>query len=41
MMKAARLNGMRRDWGWGAAVPAYDTVYRSSVGLSSGRKKKG
>jgi len=41
MMKAARQNGMRRDWGWGAAVPAYDTVYRSSVGLSSGRKKKG
>ena len=41
MMKAARQNGMRRDWGWGAAVPAYDTVYRSSLGLSSGRKKKG
>jgi len=41
MMKAARQNGMKRDWGWGAAVPAYDTVYRSSAGLSSGRKKKG
>ena len=40
MMKAARQNGMKRDWGWGAAVPAYHTVYRSSAGLSSGRQKK-
>ncbi|MEY5063272.1 MAG: hypothetical protein RLZZ112_1236 [Verrucomicrobiota bacterium] len=40
MMKTARQNGMRRDWSWGAAVPAYDTVYRSSAGLSSPRKKK-
>jgi len=40
MMKAARQNGMKRDWGWGAAVPAYDTVYRSSFGLSAGSKKK-
>ncbi len=30
MIKMARLNGMKRDWGWGAAVPAYETVYRSS-----------
>ena len=40
MMKAARQNGMSRDWSWGAAVPAYDTVYRSSAGLSSPGKKK-
>ena len=40
MMKAARQNGMKRDWGWGAAVPAYETVYRSSAGLSSPRKKR-
>ncbi|MBM4455236.1 MAG: glycogen synthase GlgA [Verrucomicrobia bacterium] len=40
-IEEARQDGMRRDWGWGAAVPAYDTVYRSSAGLSSGRKKKG
>jgi starch synthase len=41
MMKSARQNGMKGDWSWGAAVPAYDTVYRSSAGLSSyGRKKK-
>jgi len=40
MMKSARQNGMKGDWSWGAAVPAYDTVYRSSAGLaSSGRKK--
>jgi hypothetical protein len=24
-----RRNGMSRDWGWGAAVPAYEKVYRS------------
>ena len=41
MMKAARQNGMKADWSWGAAVPAYDTVYRSAAGLSSPRKKKG
>jgi starch synthase len=41
MMKLARQNGMQGDWGWGAAVPAYDTVYRSSAGLVAGRKKKG
>lgn len=40
MMKVARQNGMKRDWSWGAAVPAYDTVYHSSAGLSSSRKKK-
>ena len=41
MMKTARLHGMKRDWSWGAAVPAYDHVYRSSAGPSSpGRKKK-
>ena len=40
MMKTVRHNGMQRDWSWGAAVPAYETVYRSSAGLSSSRKKK-
>ena len=40
MMKIVRHNGMQRDWSWGAAVPAYETVYRSSAGLSSPRKKK-
>ena len=40
MMGRARQNGMQRDWSWGAAVPAYDTVYRSSVGLSSPKRKK-
>jgi hypothetical protein len=39
MMKLARRNGMKRDWGWGAAVPAYETVYRSSAGLASFGKK--
>ena len=39
MMKTARRNGMKRDWGWGAAVPAYETVYRSSAGLASFGKK--
>lgn len=39
MMKTARHNGMKRDWGWGAAVPAYETVYRSSAGLASFGKK--
>jgi starch synthase len=39
MMKMARHNGMKRDWGWGAAVPAYETVYRSSAGLASLGKK--
>ena len=40
MMKAARQNGMKRDWSWGAAVPAYDKVYRASAGLSSPRGKR-
>ena len=39
MMKKARHNGMKRDWGWGAAVPSYETVYRSSAGLPSSGKK--
>jgi len=29
MMKAARRNGMSKDWSWGAAVPAYEKVYQS------------
>ncbi|NBS78721.1 MAG: glycogen synthase GlgA [Verrucomicrobia bacterium] len=29
MMKAARRNGMSKDWSWGAAVPSYEKVYRS------------
>jgi len=40
MMKVARQNGMKRDWSWGAAVPAYDKVYRASTGLSSPRGKR-
>jgi len=39
MMSAARQNGMKADGSWGAAVPAYEAVYRSSVGVSSRRKK--
>ena len=41
IMTAARQNGMKRDWSWGAAVPAYDMVYRSAAGLASSEKKKG
>ena len=29
MMSVVRRNGMSRDWGWGASVPAYEKVYRS------------
>ena len=29
IMKTARQNGMRKEWGWGSAVPAYEKVYRS------------
>jgi len=28
-MKSARQNGMKKEWGWGSAVPAYEKVYRS------------
>jgi starch synthase len=40
MMSSARQNGMKADWSWGAAVPAYEAVYRSSVGVSSRRRKE-
>ena len=40
MMKLARQNGMKGDWSWGAAVPAYDTVYRSAVGFIPPQRKK-
>jgi len=29
IMKTARQNGMKKEWGWGSAVPAYEKVYRS------------
>ena len=29
IMKLARQNGMKQEWGWGSAVPAYEKVYRS------------
>ena len=29
IMKVARQNGMKKEWGWGSAVPAYENVYRS------------
>ncbi|NBQ55259.1 MAG: glycogen synthase GlgA [Verrucomicrobia bacterium] len=29
IMKVARQNGMKKEWGWGSAVPAYEKVYRS------------
>jgi len=29
IMKSARQNGMKKEWGWGSAVPAYENVYRS------------
>ena len=29
IMKVARQNGMKQEWGWGSAVPAYENVYRS------------
>ena len=29
IMKLARQNGMKKEWGWGSAVPAYEAVYRS------------
>ncbi|NDD80994.1 MAG: glycogen synthase GlgA [Verrucomicrobia bacterium] len=40
MMKLARQNGMKRDWSWGAAVPAYDQVYRASAGLASPKGRR-
>ncbi|MCX6934763.1 MAG: glycogen synthase GlgA [Verrucomicrobia bacterium] len=32
MMNVTRRNGMKMEWGWGAAVPAYEKVYRSIDG---------
>jgi starch synthase len=31
MMNEVRRNGMTEDWSWGAAVPAYEKVYRSLI----------